>query len=140
MRLTSRINVVGGNMFKEFKEFIKRGNMLDLAVGVIIGAAISKVVTSLVQDIIMPFAGALLGGIKFDSLSWKITEELSVNYGLFIQSVIDFIIIAVCVFFMIKLFNTIRKKTRDEVIEPVKISMEEQLLTEIRDLLKEQSK
>ena len=122
----------------EFKTFICRGNVVDMAVGVIIGAAFGKIVTSLVNDILMPFIGVILGGLDFSSL--KITfRDATIAYGLFIQSIIDFLIIALCIFVMIKFFEKLKRK--EEVVEetkeePKKPSEEVELLREIRDLLK----
>ncbi|MBU3127806.1 large-conductance mechanosensitive channel protein MscL [Clostridium tagluense] len=129
-------------MLKEFKQFALKGNVLDLALGVVIGAAFSKIVTSLVNDLIMPILGLLLGGINFTNLKYVIhpavagTLELSIRYGLFIQSIIDFLIIAFSLFIFIKAITSIKKKKAEEVIV-IKPSNEELLLTEIRDLLKE---
>ena len=127
-------------MLKEFKEFIARGNVMDLAVGVIIGGAFGKIVTSLVDDIIMPLIGMIIGGIDFTNLSAKIGEA-EVMYGNFIQNVIDFLIVAFCIFIIVKAVNKIsakaealRKKEAKE--EEVKKSDEVVLLEEIRDLLK----
>ena len=126
--------------FTEFKEFIMRGNIVDMAIGVVIGTAFGKIVTALVNNIIMPFVGIILGGINFSALSVTIRESV-VTYGEFIQSVIDFLIIAVCMFIVIKimaLFSRKKKKEEEEEAkeeEPVK-SDEVVLLEEIRDLLK----
>ena len=127
-------------IINEFKEFISKGNVLDLAVGVIIGGAFQKIVTSLVNDVFMPILGIVIGGLDFSNLTIKF-KDASINYGLFIQNIIDFLIMAFCIFIIIKLFNNIRKKLvkKEEVkeeIKPVK-SNEEILLEEIRDLLKE---
>lgn len=122
---------------KEFKEFISRGNVIDLAVGVIMGGAFGKIVTSLVNDIIMPLVGILLGGLDFTNL--KITlGKASITYGLFIQNVIDFLIVAACIFLMIKFINKFMKKkeAKEEKKAEVKKSEEVLLLEEIRDLLK----
>ncbi len=125
-------------MIKEFKAFVSKGNVIDLAVGVIIGGAFGKIVSSLVNDIIMPLVGIILGGLKFTEL--KVTVgEASIAYGLFIQSVVDFFIIALCIFLIIKLINKLRKKKEEEPAkapEPPAPSKEELLLTEIRDILK----
>ena len=119
-------------MIKEFKEFISRGNVIDLAVGVIIGSAFGKIVSSLVEDVLMPLIGICLGGLDFKGLSITLGNA-SIKYGIFIQNVIDFLIIAFCIFIFIKIINKIThkkeeaKKTKsDEVL----------LLEEIRDLLK----
>ena len=132
-------------ILNEFKEFISKGNVLDLAVGVIIGGAFQKIVTSLVNDVFMPLLGIVIGGLDFTSLSLKF-KDATINYGLFIQNIIDFLIMAFCIFIIIKLFNNIREKLEkkeekiEEIVEtPVK-SNEEILLEEIRDLLKENKK
>jgi len=124
-------------MIKEFKEFISRGNVIDLAVGVIIGGAFGKIVSSLVDDIIMPIIGIIIGGLDFSQLSVSVGEA-TIGYGSFIQNIVDFFIIALCIFLIIKLINSFRKKketTKEELKEPVP-SREELLLTEIRDLLR----
>ncbi len=124
-------------MFKEFKEFISKGNVLDLAVGVIVGGAFGKIVTSLVDDIIMPIIGLIIGGIDFSGLSLKI-EDATVKYGMFIQNVVNFLIIAFSIFLVVKAVNKMRriKPEKEEApAEPQKTN-EEILLTEIRDLLK----
>ena len=123
-------------MFKEFKTFIMRGNVMDLAVGVIVGGAFSKIVTSLVNDILMPLLGIVLGKINFTTLT--IGE---VKYGMFIQNVVDFLIVAFCIFLMVKVINKIMKKQDDDKKEekPVK-SDELKTLEEIRDLLKKKNK
>ena len=120
----------------EFKEFISKGNVIDLAVGVIIGAAFGKIVTSLVDDILMPLIGVLIGGIDFSKLSFTI-KDASVNYGMFIQNIIDFLIVAACIFFIVKAVNKLnRKKEEPKKEEAPKKSDEVLLLEEIRDLLK----
>ncbi len=122
-----------------FKEFIAKGNVIDLAVGVIIGGAFGKIVSSLVDDILMPLIGILIGGVDFTSLSVKIGDAV-VTYGNFIQNVIDFLIIAVCVYVMINAINKITSKVKkeEEKKEEAKKSDEVALLEEIRDLLKKQ--
>jgi len=127
-------------IINEFKEFISKGNVLDLAVGVIIGGAFQKIVTSLVNDVFMPILGIVIGGLDFTNLTIKF-RDAEIHYGLFIQNIIDFLIMAFCIFIIIKLFNNIRKKLdkKEEVkeeVKPVKTN-EEILLEEIRDLLKE---
>ena len=129
----------------EFKDFIARGNVMDLAVGVIIGGAFGKIVSSLVNDMIMPIIGLILGGIDFSDLKFVIKEatektpEASIKYGLFIQNIVDFLIIAFVIFVMVKGINTIRKikdnENLEESSEPTP-TKEEILLTEIRDILK----
>lgn len=124
-------------MIKEFKEFISRGNVIDLAVGVIIGGAFGKIVTSLVNDIIMPIVGIIIGGLNFSQLSVSVGEA-TIAYGAFIQSIVDFFIIALCIFLIIKLINRLRRKKEAPVEEPKEPepSKEELLLAEIRDLLR----
>ena len=128
-------------MFKEFKQFIQRGNVMDLAVGVIIGGAFSSIVTSLVNNVIMPLLGIVLGGINFTNLSIKI-QDAEIQYGMFLQSVIDFLIISFCIFLMIKVINkimTFHKKKEDAVAEEASKPADILLLEEIRDLLKEEN-
>ena len=122
---------------KEFKEFISRGNVVDLAVGVIMGSAFGKIVTSLVNDIIMPLVGIILGGLDFTNLTLTLGDA-KVAYGAFIQNVIDFLIVSVCIFLMIKFINKFMKKkeVKEEKKIEVKKSDEVLLLEEIRDLLK----
>ncbi|UAY95926.1 large-conductance mechanosensitive channel protein MscL [Dickeya dadantii] len=130
---------------KEFREFAMRGNVVDLAVGVIIGAAFGKIVSSLVSDIIMPPLGLLIGGVDFKQFHWVLREAqgniaaVSINYGIFIQNIFDFIIVAFAIFMAIKLMNKLRRTQQEEPSAPPKISAEEKLLTEIRDLLKQQA-
>ena len=116
-------------MLKEFKEFISRGNVIDMAVGVIMGSAFGKIVTSLVNDIIMPLVGIIIGGIDFTSLSLTISES-KVTYGNFIQNIVDFLIVAVCIFFFVKLVNKLNNfhKKKEEAKQEVKKSNEELLL------------
>lgn len=120
-----------------FKEFIAKGNVVDLAVGVIIGGAFGKIVTSIVNDILMPLLGIVIGGVDFTSLSVKIGDA-TVTYGNFIQNVIDFLIIALCVYIMISCINKVTNKFKkeEEKKEEAKKSEEVALLEEIRDLLK----
>ena len=99
-------------MIKEFKQFIKRGNVLDMAIGVIIGSAFGKIVSSLVDNILMPLIGIIIGGIDFTSLSLRINDA-TINYGIFIQSVIDFLIIAACIFLITKIINKLEKKKEE---------------------------
>ena len=125
-----------GKGASEFKEFITRGNVVDLAVGVIIGGAFGKIVTSLVNDIIMPLIGIIIGGIDFSKLSIKVANA-EVKYGLFIQQIVDFLIISLCIFLFIKIINRItRKSKKEEETKEIKKSDEVILLEEIRDLLK----
>lgn len=123
-------------MMKEFKEFISKGNVVDLAVGVIVGGAFGKIVTSLVNDILMPLLGIVLGGVNFGGLTLKVGSAV-IAYGAFIQNVIDFLIIAFCIFVFVKFINklTIKQKKEEKPKPPVK-SAEVVLLEEIRDLLK----
>lgn len=132
-------------MLKEFKAFALKGNILELAIGVIIGGAFGKIVTSLVNDIIMPLLGVILGRINLSNLKWVIRPaegditELALSYGAFMQNIIDFLIIAISIFMFTKLLAAFKKKeeVKEEVKpEPPKPSKEEELLTEIRDLLK----
>lgn len=128
---------------KEFKEFAIKGNVVDMAVGIIIGAAFGKIVSSLVGDVIMPPIGVLLGGVDFSSLSIIVKEAageapaVAINYGKFIQTMIDFTIIAFAIFMALKTINSFKKKEEEAPKAPPKLSNEEVLLTEIRDLLKE---
>lgn len=131
----------------EFKEFAMRGNVVDMAVGVIVGGAFGKIVTSLVNDVIMPPIGFLLGGVNFTDLSIKLGEKLSedgktmeavtLNYGNFIQQTVDFLIIAFCVFLLVKaVMKIVKKKEAEPAPAKPEPTAEEKLLTEIRDLLK----
>ncbi|MEH0832921.1 large-conductance mechanosensitive channel protein MscL [Pectobacterium cacticida] len=132
------------SIIKEFREFAMRGNVVDLAVGVIIGAAFGKIVSSLVSDIIMPPLGLLIGGVDFKQFSLILRDAegdipaVVMNYGVFIQNIFDFIIVAFAIFMAIKLMNKLRRKQEDAPDAPPKPSAEEKLLSEIRDLLKEQ--
>ncbi len=129
-------------MIKEFKQFISRGNVVDLAVGVIVGSAFGKIVSSLVDDILMPIIGIILGGIDFSSLSLKF-KDATINYGMFIQNVIDFLIVAFCVFIFVKLINELSKigHKKEEPKEEVIIAETElSVLKEIKELLIEQKK
>jgi len=124
-------------MIKEFKEFIARGNVIDLAVGVIIGGAFGKIVTSIVNDLLMPLIGVVSGGIDFTGLSFKINEA-EIKYGNFLQNVIDFLIIAFCIFILVKIVNKItRKKEEPKEEAPAPKPEDVVLLEEIRDLLKQ---
>ena len=124
-----------GTFLAEFKKFAFKGNVLDMAVGVIIGGAFGKIVTSLVADIITPAIGLLLGGVDFKTLAWQVGEA-SITYGNFIQNVIDFIIIAFSIFLFIKLIGSFSRKKVEEVKEEPKKADDILLLEEIRDLLK----
>lgn len=120
-------------MIKEFKQFISRGNVIDLAIGVIIGSAFGKIVSSLVDDVLMPLIGICLGGLDFKGLSINIGNA-SINYGMFIQNVIDFLIISFCIFMFIKIINKVTRinTKKEEKLKPENIV----LLEEIRDILK----
>ena len=125
-------------MLKEFKTFISRGNVIDLAVGVIVGSAFSKIISSLVDDIIMPLFGVLLGGLDFSGLTLTFNNA-NINYGIFIQNVVDFLIIAFCLFMFIKFVNRLSSKKEDKNKKTVPVPSDEVvLLREIRDLLKEE--
>ena len=121
----------------EFKEFISQGNVMDMAVGVIIGGAFGKIVTSLVNDILMPLIGVLLGGLDFSSLAIKVGSS-KIAYGMFIQSVVDFLIVAACIFSVIKIFEKFKGSQKEE--EKAEKSDEVKLLEDIRDLLKKANK
>ena len=136
-----------GKFVQEFKEFAVKGNAIDMAVGVIIGGAFGKIVTSIVNDIIMPPIGWIIGGVNFSDLKVTLPAEeiagvtmptATINYGNFLQTIIDFTIIALCVFLLVKGINRL-KKSKEEPAAPAPApepSAEEKLLTEIRDLLK----
>jgi len=127
------------NMLKDFRDFISRGSVIDLAIGVIIGAAFTAIVNSLVNDIIMPLVGVLLGGVNFEDLAIQIGEA-SINYGMFIQAVVNFFLIALVIFFALRALVAMDKQfgkdKEAEIDEEPKIPEDIQLLTEIRDLLK----
>ena len=126
-------------MLKEFKEFAMRGNVVDMAVGIIIGGAFGKIVSSMVSDVIMPPIGMLMGGVDFSDLAVALgTGEgaASINYGVFINTVLDFLIVAFAIFMLIKGINSLKRKEEEKPAEPPKPSAEEVLLTEIRDALK----
>jgi large conductance mechanosensitive channel len=129
-------------LLKEFKTFAMRGNVVDMAVGIIIGGAFGKIVSSLVNDVIMPPIGVLIGGVDFTDLSMTIKEAegdiaaVTINYGNFILNIFDFIIVAFAIFMVIKGMNSMKKKEEDAPAAPPAPSKEEQLLAEIRDLLK----
>ena len=136
--------------FEEFKAFAMRGNVIDMAVGVVIGGAFGKITTSLVNDIIMPLISMLTGGVDFSAWKWVLKEavmegkevidpEIAVNYGNLIAVILDFIIIAFAVFCMVKAVNRLHRKKEAAPPPPPKPTREEQLLTEIRDLLKEKA-
>lgn len=134
------------NLLKDFKEFAMRGNVIDLAVGVIIGGAFGKIVASLVADIIMPPIGLLVGGVNFTDLKWEMKAAemvdgvqkaaVTLNYGSFLQVTFDFIIVAFAIFLFINGLNRLNKKKAATEVAPSAPSNQEKLLTEIRDLLK----
>lgn len=136
------------SFLQEFKTFAMRGNVVDMAVGIIIGGAFGKIVSSIVSDIIMPPIGLLIGGVKFQNLkivlkhaqtdvaTGKVTDAVSINYGNFISTALDFIIIAFAIFLIVKLINSMKKKEEAKPTPPPAPTKEEVLLTEIRDLLK----
>lgn len=133
------------SIMKEFKEFAVKGNVVDMAVGIIIGAAFGKIVTSLVSGVIMPPIGLILGGVDFSDLAIVLKEAAGdapavvITYGAFIQTVIDFSIIAFAIFMLVKAINRLKKKEDEAPKAPPAPSVEEKLLTEIRDLLKSRS-
>jgi len=128
-------------MLQEFKSFAMRGNVVDMAVGIIIGAAFGKIVSSLVKDVIMPPIGVMMGGVDFSDLAIVIqeavgdAEAVTINYGQFVQTTLDFVIVAFAIFMMIKGMNSLKKKEEEAPAKPAAPSKEEVLLTEIRDLL-----
>ena len=130
------------SMMKEFREFAMRGNVVDMAVGIIIGAAFGKIVSSFVNDVLMPPLGIALGGVNFAGLAVTLKEAsgdvaaVTLNYGAFVQTVVDFTIIAFAIFMMIKAMNSLKKKEEEAPAAPPKPSAEETLLSEIRDLLR----
>lgn len=126
-------------MLQEFKKFISRGNVVDLAVGVIVGGAFSKIVTSLVNDVMMPLIGIVSGGVDFSNLSITF-RDANIMYGAFIQNIIDFLIISACIFMFVKFMNSLSKPKKEEKPAEVKKPENILLLEEIRDLLKDQSK
>jgi large conductance mechanosensitive channel len=129
-------------MVKEFKEFAMKGNMMDMAVGIIIGAAFGKIVSSVVADVLMPPLGLLLGGVNFAALKLTLKEAVgqtaavTLNYGAFLQTVVDFVIVAFAIFLMIKGINSLRKKQEQAPAAAAPPPNQEILLAEIRDLLK----
>ncbi len=135
-------------IINEFKAFAMRGNVVDMAVGIIIGGAFGKIVSSVVADLIMPPIGLMMGGVNFtdlklklkdavvDPLSGKVTEAVTLNYGKFLQTTVDFIIVAFAIFLMIKAMNTLKKKEETKPAAPPAPPQDVLLLTEIRDLLR----
>ena len=153
MGKVAKVTEKGKGFINDFKQFIMRGNVIDMAVAVVMGAAFNKIISSLVNDVIMPAIGALLGGINFTDLKYVITEatvengveiaEVAITYGVFIQTVIDFLIIAICMFIVVKLIATLsnlkkkKEEPKEEEPEPEPEKSDEvKLLEEIRDLLK----
>ena len=128
-------------LFDEFKAFVMRGNVVDMAVGVIIGGAFGKIVTSLVNDIFMPIIGMILGNVNFSSLEIKLgepvegAEQAAIRYGAFIQEIVNFLIIAFCIFMFVKVINKMHKKKEEAPVPDPEPTKEEVLLTEIRDAL-----
>ncbi len=129
-----------GGFAKEFKEFISRGNVVDMAVGVIIGGAFTAIVNSLVADIFTPLIGMALAGVNFNELGVTIPwgNQPYINFGSFIQSTISFLLTALCLFAIIKFINVFKRKEAEKPAEPPKPTKDQELLTEIRDLLKAQ--
>ncbi|MDD4871443.1 MAG: large-conductance mechanosensitive channel protein MscL [Kiritimatiellae bacterium] len=130
-------------MIKEFKEFAVKGNVVDMAVGIIIGASFGKIVNSLVTDVLMPPLGMILGGVDFSALKIAMHSPLKpdaaaveIKYGIFINTMVDFIIVAIAVFLLVKGINALRRKQESAPVAPPAPSNEEKLLGEIRDLLK----
>ena len=131
------------SLVSEFKEFAMRGNVVDMAVGIVIGGAFGKIVSSFVGDVLMPPLGMLLGGVDFSDLVITLKAAVDANtpavtwsYGKFIQTIVDFVIVAFAIFMLIKAMNAVKKKEAAKPVEPPKPSAEEVLLSEIRDLLK----
>jgi large conductance mechanosensitive channel len=130
------------SMMSEFRDFAMRGNVVDMAVGIVIGAAFGKIVSSFVNDVLMPPIGIAMGGVDFSDLAMVLKEAsgdvaaVTLNYGSFIQTVIDFVIIAFAIFMVVKSMNKMKKKEEEKPAAPPEPSAEETLLTEIRDLLK----
>ncbi|MDD7410560.1 large-conductance mechanosensitive channel protein MscL [Fusobacterium gastrosuis] len=132
-------------LLKEFKEFVIRGNLVDMAVGVIIGGAFGKIVTSLVNDVIMPIIGLAIGNVDISTLEYKLgeavegVEQASIKYGMFLQNILNFIIIAFCIFVFIKIIANMKKKEEEAPAASPAPTNEEVLLTEIRDALNKMS-
>jgi len=129
-------------MMSEFKDFAIKGNVVDMAVGIIVGAAFGKIISSFVEDVIMPPIGVMMGGVNFADLAVTIQEAAGdipavvIKYGAFIQTIVDFVIIAIAIFMAVKAMNSMKKKEEEKAEEDPKPSKEEVLLAEIRDLLK----
>lgn len=132
-------------MLQEFKKFALRGNVVDMAVGIIIGAAFGRVVSSFVADIVMPPLGVMIGGVHFSQLAWVLQEAtetqpvVAIMYGKFIQTTVDFVIVAFAIFIAVKVMNSLKKKEEEAPTAAPKPSSQERLLTEIRDLLRQSS-
>lgn len=145
-------NIKPKKFLKDFKEFAVKGNVVDLAVAVIIGGAFGKIVSSLVADVVMPLVSVLIGGINFSSLKWVMKEAVldeagvvknvavTMNIGVFLQNIFDFLVIAVAIFFMVKLIGRLKARlAKEEAVEekkPESLTKDQELLVEIRDLLK----
>ncbi|MEX0638945.1 MAG: large-conductance mechanosensitive channel protein MscL [Balneolaceae bacterium] len=133
------------SLMKDFKAFAMRGNVIDLAIAVVIGAAFGRIVTSLVNDLLMPPIGMLIGGVDFSEFSYTLSEAtaettaVTINYGLFVQQLVNFTIVAFAIFMVIRLFEKMKKKEEVAPTAPAEPSNEEKLLTEIRDILKTNS-
>jgi large conductance mechanosensitive channel len=136
------MKVIDMGMLQEFKEFAVKGNAIDMAVGIIVGAAFGKIISSLVADVFMPPIGVLIGGVDFTKLAFTLKEAagnapaVTLNYGNFIQTMVDFTIIAFVIFMAVKFINSLKKKETAAPTASPEPSREELLLTEIRDLLK----
>ncbi|HEY4369989.1 MAG TPA: large-conductance mechanosensitive channel protein MscL [Steroidobacteraceae bacterium] len=132
------------SVLKEFREFAVKGNVVDMAVGIIIGAAFGKIVSSLVSDVVTPPLGYLIGGVDFTKLAYTLPaimeghDAVTIRYGIFLQSLFDFVIVAFAIFLLVKLINGIRRKAEAEPAAPAAPPRQEVLLEEIRDLLKQQ--
>ena len=130
------------SMMSEFKDFAMRGNVVDMAVGIVIGGAFGKIVSSFVSDVLMPPIGMMMGGVDFSDLAVVLQEAsgeiaaVTINYGSFIQTVVDFVIIAFAIFMVVRAMSNMKKKEEEAPAEPPKPSTEEVLLTEIRDALR----
>lgn len=130
------------SFMKEFKDFAIKGNMVDMAVGIIIGAAFGKIVASLVKDVVMPYIGTLMGGVDFTTIGHTLVaktadaDAIIAKWGVFIQSIVDFLVVAIAVFVAVKVINGMKKKEEEAPSAPPKPTADQELLTEIRDLLK----
>jgi len=132
------------SVLKEFREFAVKGNVVDMAVGIIIGAAFGKIVSSLVSDVVTPPLGYLIGGVDFTKLAYTLpsmiegVEPVTIRYGVFLQATFDFVIVAFAIFMLVKLINRLRRKAEAEPAAPAPPPRQEVLLEEIRDLLRKQ--